>query len=137
MVKKSNDECLYLNLLKYYIFSTCCSEKSPMIGNLYISPWYALYIMKSHKIKDTGAIMKLMIQPINGIIVRTNTAINIYYSFFFYQYYCWDSFTVSSLIGALITIVFLVFVFLISHKIGEKWTGLKYREENVFCYNCK
>jgi len=44
-----------------------------------------------------------------------------YYSLFFYCYYNTDMFTISSILGAMVVMVFLVLVFLLSHKIGEKW----------------
>src|SRR5690625_1282817 len=44
-----------------------------------------------------------------------------YYSLFFYRYYNTDMFTIGSILGAIIVMVFLIPVFLLSHKIGEKW----------------
>lgn len=44
-----------------------------------------------------------------------------YYSLFFYRYYNTDMLTNSSILGAMAVMVFLVPVFLLSHKIGEKW----------------
>src|SRR5690625_4652559 len=45
-----------------------------------------------------------------------------YYSLFFYRYYSTNMFTLDSILGALIVFVFLIPVFLLSHKIGEKWS---------------
>jgi len=44
-----------------------------------------------------------------------------YYSLFFYCYYNTNMFTISSILGAMTVMVFLVPVFLLSHKISEKW----------------
>ncbi|MFD2627688.1 HXXEE domain-containing protein [Oceanobacillus kapialis] len=45
-----------------------------------------------------------------------------YYSLFFYQFKNTDILTLSSIVGAIVVMVFLIPVFFISHKIGEKWS---------------
>ncbi len=44
-----------------------------------------------------------------------------YYSLFFFHFYNTDMLTLDSVVGAMIVMVFLIPVFLLSHKIGEKW----------------
>ena len=44
-----------------------------------------------------------------------------YYCLFFYRYYNTDMFAISSIIGAMAVMAFFIPVFLLSHKIGEKW----------------
>ena len=45
-----------------------------------------------------------------------------YYSWFFYSFCNTDMLTIDSMIGAIVVVVFLIPVFLLSHKIGEKWS---------------
>lgn len=44
-----------------------------------------------------------------------------YYSLFFYRFYNTELLSLDSIVGAIVVMVFLIPVFLISHKIGEKW----------------
>lgn len=44
-----------------------------------------------------------------------------YYSLFFYRFYNTDILTLNSIFGAIVVMVFLLPLFLLSHKIGEKW----------------
>jgi len=44
-----------------------------------------------------------------------------YYSLFFYHFYNTDLLTLDSILGAIVVMVFLIPIFLLSHKIGEKW----------------
>src|SRR5690625_4912001 len=46
----------------------------------------------------------------------------LYYSLFFFRFYNTDLFTMNSILGAMVVMVFFIPVFLLSHKIGEKWS---------------
>lgn len=45
-----------------------------------------------------------------------------YYSLFFYHFYNTDLFALNSIIGALVVMIVLIPIFLLSHRIGEKWS---------------
>ncbi len=45
-----------------------------------------------------------------------------YYSLFFYHFYKTDMLSLNSIVGSIIVMVFLIPIFLLSHKIGEKWS---------------
>ncbi len=49
----------------------CFSAKSPAIGSLYISPWYALNINNNQRINAANPINHDNIHPRNGIIPKT------------------------------------------------------------------
>ena len=46
-----------------------------------------------------------------------------YYCLFFYRFYNTDLFTLNSIIGAIVVMVFLIPIFLFSHIMGEKWSS--------------
>lgn len=45
-----------------------------------------------------------------------------YYSLFFYRFYNTDMLTIDLIFGAVVVMICLMPIFLLSHKIGEKWS---------------
>lgn len=72
--------------------------------NIFTHPLQALYL----KCYTPGVLTSLFL-------------ITPYYCLFFYHIYNTDIFDLSSIAGAIIVMIFQIPVFLISHKIGDKW----------------
>ena len=45
-----------------------------------------------------------------------------YYSLFFFHFHKTDMFSLNSIVGSIFVMLFLIPIFLLSHKIGEKWS---------------
>ena len=52
-----------------------------------------------------------------------------YYCLFFYRFYNTNMFTLNSIVGAIVVMILLIPIFLLSHKMGEKWK--RWSDSNV------
>ena len=104
-----------------FVFSVFASA---LIGIAVITQQYYLFLGVS-----LFFALNIFTHPLQALYLRCYTPgllttlllIIPYYSLFFYRFYNTDMLTLNSIFGAIAVMVFFIPIFLLSHKIGEKW----------------